>query len=113
MIEMKKLKAFLGYFSLLLIVILIISNYYFNFVENIENYVFLFYLLVVLILNVNSKIPVIIALFLLVIIPFLLYFEKNLLADQLTIYAYYFLIIGVIKQIRNLIVEKINKKTNK
>ena len=112
MIERKKLKTLLGYFSLFLIMVLIISNYYFNFIENIENYVFLFYLIVVLILNVNSKIPIIIALSLLVIVPFLLFFGKNLIAERLTIYAYFFLVIGVIKQIRNFIVENRNKKSS-
>jgi hypothetical protein len=52
-----------------------------------------------LIFNFNNKIPIVIGLVLLLVCPFLLIFKKEAVANGLAIWAYYFLVIGVVLQL--------------
>lgn len=59
--------------------------------------------------QLNTKIPFIAALILFIYIPFFLILGENKLAEQLSIFAYYFLILGVVFQISETLVPKIAK----
>lgn len=81
-------------------IIIIVLGYAVNNKINIINFSILAYALISVLFIVESRIAAGLALMLLVSIPFLLIVKKNEMAEQVAIYAYYFLVITVLTQIR-------------
>lgn len=65
--------------------------------------------LVWIVFQMNPKIPFIGSLVVFIYIPFFLILKENTLAEELSIYAYYFLILGVVFQIAESVAPKIAK----
>lgn len=90
-------------FSALVLAFLFTKNYL-NW--QLDSSLFFIFLLAVFFWNLDSRIPIGLALICLIIVPFLLAIDEKLIvselkgwAEQFAVWAYYFLVIGVIKQI--------------
>lgn len=99
----------------LVIVLAIIMRVYFDF--HIESIVFWLFFFILMFWNLDSRISIVIALGGLVIIPLLLYLgQRDILltgedwAENVAVWVYYFLVIGVVKQIWEFQKEKRTKK---
>ncbi|HZJ41004.1 MAG TPA: hypothetical protein VFD16_01935, partial [Candidatus Saccharimonadales bacterium] len=66
------------------------------------DFLVLFYGLISFLFIINSRYSAVAALIFLAACPFLLIFKKDVLAESSAIYAYYFLVITVLTQIREL-----------
>src|SRR3989344_8076039 len=100
--EEKKSKVIAGLVFVFVLLISPILNYKLNFPsETIINILFLVYFIFVLFFNINSKMPILAALLLLILTPFLLIQKREAFANQVAMYSYYFLVIGVIKQFKD------------
>ncbi len=102
--QLKK-KNYLKFVSILLILIYSLSKGI-----NPINFFILTYALVSILFVIESRIAAGIALLFLTSCPILLIFKKEAMAEQMAIYAYYFLVITVVVQIREYLREEKEKK---
>ncbi len=91
-------------------IIIIVLGYAINNKIDIINFSILAYALISILFILDSRIAAAIALLLLISVPFLLINKNEVLAEQMAIYVYYFLVITVLTQIREYRKEELESK---
>jgi hypothetical protein len=86
------------YIKLLVVLIILVFSLFRNI--GVLEFFILFFGLISVLFELDSRISAGCALALLVLTPFLLVFNQNIFAETAAVYAYYFLVIAVITQIR-------------
>jgi len=91
-------------YMVILVFVIIIEKYYFQF--DLESIIFWAFTIILFWWRLDSRVPIVLALFCLIAIPILLslfnggiFFEGDEWAEVVAVWAYYFLVIGVIEQI--------------
>lgn len=109
---LKKIWSFIWKYIHIVVWILILYFIYGLFWDNILHLILILFLLFWVYFRIDSRISFWAALLLLLWIPLLLILEQNAFAETLSIYLYYFLIIGVIFSICESFDKKISEQMN-
>lgn len=95
--ESPKLQDFLHVPYLLVLSAVVAANFIES--ETVTLMIFFAFLLIYSIKKYDSRIPIAFALLLLIISAFVLAYKNEALANQIAIYAYYYLVVGVLLQL--------------
>jgi hypothetical protein len=89
-----------------IIIFVFFENTFFFSSSNMIGYLLVLYIALSLIWKINSKVSIVAALLLLMSCPFFLISDQEQLAENVAVYVYYFLVIGVFLQLKEYVLEE-------